>query len=113
MRIVEKGELHAKDSGLTDEMLLNARLMPNMFPFASQVRIATDDARRNLYLLAGKEHIKMEDNETTFTELKVRILKTQELVASLLLGVAVLGTLTVLSLVVRAYIFKTGWKLRS
>ncbi len=83
MRIVEKGELHAKDNGLADEVLLNARLAPDMFPFVSQVRIATDDARRNLYLLAGKEHIKMEDNETTFAELKERIIRTQEIVALL------------------------------
>lgn len=82
-RIVEKGETHAKDNGLADEVLLSARLAPDMFPFVSQVRIATDDARRNLYLLAGKEHVKMDDNETTFAELKVRIIKTQELVAAL------------------------------
>jgi uncharacterized protein len=83
MRILEKGELHAKDNGLADEVLLNARLAPDMFPFVSQVRIATDDARRNLYLLAGKEHVKMEDNESTFVELKARIVKTQELAATL------------------------------
>ncbi len=82
-RIVEKGELHAKENGLSDEALMNARLAPDMFPFVSQVRIATDDARRNLYLLAGKEHVKMEDDETTFAQLKLRIQKTKELVAAL------------------------------
>lgn len=82
IRILEKAELLAKEKGLSEKEILESRLAPDMFPFVSQVRIATDDARRNLFLLAGKEHVKMEDNESTFKELFDRVKKTQELLRS-------------------------------
>ena len=59
------------------------KLWEDMFNFKRQVQIATDDARRTLYLLAGKDHVKFEDNETTFTQLQERIVRTKEYIAKL------------------------------
>lgn len=82
-RILEKGEAYEKEHNLPEHGFLQARLAPDMLPFVSQIRIATDDARRNTYLLAGKEHVKMEDNETTYKELYERIATTKSLVTAL------------------------------
>ncbi len=82
-RIVSKAEALVIEKGLTEKEVLEARLAPDMFPFVSQVRIATDDARRNMFLLAGKEHVKMEDTETGLKELQERITRTKELLMTL------------------------------
>lgn len=82
-RILEKGEQLVVEKGMTENEVLEGRLAPDMLPFVAQIRMATDNARRCLFLLAGKEHVKMEDNETTFTELKERVSKTKELLASI------------------------------
>lgn len=81
--LLEKVETHIKEKEITEDSLLSASLSPDMFAFARQIQIATDDARRNLLLLAGKEHIKMDDTEKTVVELKERVKKTLEVIASL------------------------------
>ncbi len=83
MHLLDKAETHVKDRGIPETQILSAQLAPDMFNFTKQVQIATDDARRNLRLLAGKEHIKMEDTEVTIAELRARIIKTQEIVNEL------------------------------
>lgn len=74
--LLDKVEAHVKEKGVPESTLLTAQLAPDMFTFTRQIQIATDEARRSLRLLAGKEHIKMDDTETTVTELKTRIEKT-------------------------------------
>lgn len=83
MHLLEKAESHVKEKGIDESSLLTASLAPDMFNFTKQVQVATDDARRNLCLLAGKEHVKMEDNEKTIAELKERINKTREVIDTL------------------------------
>ncbi len=83
LHLLEKVEEHCKEKGMRESVLLEARLAPDMFPFAKQIQIASDDVRRNLLLLAGKEHIRMEDTEKTVAELKVRIEKTLAIVNEL------------------------------
>ncbi len=51
-RILGKGEQLVIEKGMTEAEVLEARLAPDMFPLVSQIRIATDDARRNLFLFA-------------------------------------------------------------
>jgi len=80
--LIEKAEAHTKEKGLEESALLNASLISGMFNFTKQVQVATDDARRNICFLAGKEHIKMQDNEMTFAELKERVTKTREVILS-------------------------------
>jgi hypothetical protein len=81
--LLEKAETHSNEKGVDASTLLNAAIYEDMYNFTKQVQIATDDARRNLCLLAGKEHIKMEDNETTIAQLKERVAKTLEIVNSI------------------------------
>jgi hypothetical protein len=83
LRILDKAEAHVKEKGIEESVLLNAALFPDMFNFTKQVQVATDDARRNLCLLAGKEHVRMEDTETTIVELKDRVKRTQDVVKSI------------------------------
>ena len=81
--LLDKAEAHVKEKGIAESSLLTASLAPDMFTLTRQIQIASDDARRNLRLLAGKEHIKMEDIETTIAELRERISKTQSIVDEL------------------------------
>lgn len=81
--LIEKAEAHANEKGVDVSTLLTASLAPDMFNFIKQVQVSTDDARRNLCLLAGKEHVKMEDTEMTVAELKSRVAKTLEVIASI------------------------------
>ena len=52
------------------------RLIPDMLPFAKQIQIASDHAKRAAARLAGVEAPAYEDNETTIPEFKARIAKT-------------------------------------
>lgn len=60
-----------------------ARLAPDMFPFARQVQIATDNARLGVARLTGKEMPAFSDSEATFGELHERIMKTIDSLAPL------------------------------
>lgn len=74
--ILEKSAVWAKETGKTDEDMLQARLAPDMFPLVRQVQIASDNAKSISARLAGEEPPKMEDTEATFIELIERTRKT-------------------------------------
>lgn len=74
--ILDKGAAHAAAKKFEPAVLVNARLAPDMFPLAAQVRIAADFAKGAVARLTGREPPKYEDNETTIDELKARIAKT-------------------------------------
>jgi hypothetical protein len=71
--VLKKGEAHAKAKGVTDEVLLGTRLIPDMLPLVKQVQIACDMAARGTARLAGVEPASFEDNETTLEQLYARI----------------------------------------
>jgi hypothetical protein len=81
--ILEKADAHVKEKGIAESTLLTASIYPDMRNFTKQIQIATDDMRRNIRLLAGKEHVKMEDNETTIAALITRVTKTRDIIAEL------------------------------
>lgn len=83
LHLLDRAATYAQEKGIEESALLTASLAPDMYNFTRQIQIATDDARRNLRLLAGKEHIRMEDTETTIAELRARVEKTQEIVNQL------------------------------
>jgi len=64
----------SEDKGLN--ALLEARLAPDMHPFARQIQIVSDSAKGCAARLAGIEPPSMPDTETTFPELQERIGKT-------------------------------------
>lgn len=74
--ILTKGANHAKAKNIEPEVLVNARLYPDMFPLSRQVQIASDISRRGVAKLAGVQAPEMEDNETTFAQLIERTEKS-------------------------------------
>jgi hypothetical protein len=71
--VLKKGEVHAKSKNVTDETLLQTRLIPDMLPLVKQVQIAADMASRGAARLAGVEPMSFEDNETTLEQIYSRI----------------------------------------
>jgi hypothetical protein len=81
--ILGKAVAHAQAKKIDESVLLNARLYPDMFPLAQQVRIACDFARATPARLAGKEPLALEETEKTFADLVTRIDRSIEYVRSL------------------------------
>ena len=74
--ILEKAAAHAEAKKIAPEVLVGARLFPDMFPLAKQVQIASDSAKGGCARLAQAEIPSYEDNETTFAQLAERARKT-------------------------------------
>ena len=80
--ILDKGEAYATEKKFDAVALTTFRLAPDMLPFTRQVLIACDAAKNGVARVSGVEAPKFEDNEATFAELKVRIQKTLDYLAS-------------------------------
>ncbi|GAB0174295.1 MAG: DUF1993 domain-containing protein [Candidatus Altimarinota bacterium] len=76
LSLIEKIESQVKEKNMIDAEVLNLRLAPDMFSFAKQIQIATDNAKGMASRLARVEAPKFEDNETTLSDLKNRLNKT-------------------------------------
>ena len=81
--ILDKAEAHAQARKFDATALTAYRLAPDMLPLTRQVLIACDGPKNGLARVAGIEAPKFEDNETTVAELKARIGKTLDFLASL------------------------------
>ncbi|HET8941902.1 MAG TPA: DUF1993 domain-containing protein [Rudaea sp.] len=71
--ILDKAAAFAEQKKIEPEVLLNARLAPDMFGLTKQVQIACDLAVRGAMRLSAGEIPTFEDNETSFAQLKARI----------------------------------------
>jgi hypothetical protein len=71
--ILDKAEAHCEARKIKPEVILAARLFPDMFPFSRQVQLACDFAARGTARLAGHEPKAFPDTETSFFELRDRI----------------------------------------
>jgi hypothetical protein len=80
--ILDKGQASAEARKFDPSVLANARLAPDMLPFTKQIQIACDGAKNGVARIAGVEAPKFEDNETTFPELKARVQKTLDFLAT-------------------------------
>ena len=80
--ILDKAEAHALARKFEPSVLMTARLAPDMLPFTRQVLIACDAAKNGMARISGVEAPKFEDNEATFAELKARIQKTLDYLAT-------------------------------
>ncbi len=74
--ILKKGADHAATLKLPEEVLLNYRLFPDMFPLTRQVQIATDQLTRGAARLAGMDLPSFPDVETSFAQLIERANKS-------------------------------------
>jgi uncharacterized protein len=80
--ILDKAKAYAEARKIEPQVLLQARLAPDMFHLIRQVQIAADQAKGGAARLAGIDPPKFEDNEQTFADLKARIAKTLAFVDS-------------------------------
>ena len=80
---LDKAEAHAKENGIDPSSYIEASLGHGMFPFARQIQIASDTAKGGAARLAGVEAPPMPDTETTFPELRARIAKTLDFLATI------------------------------
>lgn len=78
-RCLAKAEAHAAQRGYAPDVLITARLAPDMFPFAAQVKIACDAARMGVARLGSlpMPPFTME-LDTSFAQLRPRIAQALE-----------------------------------
>jgi len=82
LHVMEKGGANAKARNFDTSVLVNARLAPDMLPFARQVQLTSDFAKNSMARLAGVDAPKFEDNETTMNELVSRVKKTLDYIGT-------------------------------
>lgn len=80
--LLDKGEAHAQARKFDPAAFATYRLAPDMLPFARQILIACDAAKNGIARLSGVEAPKFDDTEQTFAELKARIQKTLDYLAT-------------------------------
>ncbi|MGR2664314.1 DUF1993 domain-containing protein [Chromobacterium haemolyticum] len=74
--ILDKAAADAAARNIAPDVLLNARLAPDMFALTRQVQIASDSAKGCAARLAGVEVPSYADDEASFADLQQRIAKT-------------------------------------
>jgi uncharacterized protein len=78
--LLGKAEAHCKAKNIQPEVLLSARLYPDMFPLTRQIQTASYFAAKTCARLTGSEVPSVPDTEKTFEELQQRIAKTVDYV---------------------------------
>ncbi len=79
---LDKAQAHAESRKFETANFLGMRLAPDMLPFTRQIQITTDGIKGCMARLAGHEVPKWDDNEASFDDLRTRIRKTLDYVAS-------------------------------
>ncbi len=79
---LDKAQAHAEARKFDPSALTQYRLAPDMLPFTRQVLIACDAAKLGVARIGGLEAPRFEDTETTLPELKARIDKTLDWLAT-------------------------------
>jgi len=80
--LLTKAEAHCKAKNIQPDVLLNARLFPDMLPLTRQVQLACDFAAKGCARLTQSDVLSVPDTEKTFDELKQRLAKTIDYVKS-------------------------------
>jgi hypothetical protein len=80
--ILDKAVEQAAARKIQPEVLLTARLAPDMLPFTRQIQLTCDFAKNAAARVGGGENPKFPDEEKSFDELKDRIARTLAFVAS-------------------------------
>jgi hypothetical protein len=80
--LLTKAEAHCKAKNIQPEVLLNARLYPDMYPLTRQIQTVCDFAGKTCARLTGGEVPTTPDTEKSFEELQQRIAKTVDYVKS-------------------------------
>jgi hypothetical protein len=81
--LIDKAAAHCEARKIDPAVLIGYRLAPDMFAFARQIQIATDQAKGIAARLAGVEIPKLADEEKSFDDLQARLAKVADFVTSL------------------------------
>ena len=81
-KLLDKAEAFAEEKKIKPEVLVNARLTPDMLSLAGQVQRMSDTAKGAAARLTGTEAPSFADDETTLADLRARIGKTAAYLAS-------------------------------
>lgn len=82
LRILEKAEANAAERKIGPEVLAGSRLAPDMHPLTFQVQSATDRAKFALARITDKAAPSWPDDEKTLEQLRARIQKGLDYLAS-------------------------------
>jgi hypothetical protein len=74
--ILGKAEAHCKAKNIQPEVLLGARLYPDMLPFTRQVQLVCDFAAKGCARLTHSEVPSVPDTEKSFEDLRARLART-------------------------------------
>ncbi len=80
--LLTKAETHCKAKNIQPDVLLGARLFPDMLPLSRQIQLACDFAAKGCARLTQSEVPSTPDTEKTFEELKQRLANTIDYVKS-------------------------------
>jgi hypothetical protein len=79
---LDKAEAHAREKNIDIEALLGARLIADMLPLSAQINFATAFAKNTMCRLAGETPPDYADTDATLAQLRARIARTLDIVAS-------------------------------
>ena len=74
--LLTRAEAHCAAKNIQPEVLLNARLYPDMLPLSRQIQLACDFATKGCARLTHSEVPSIADTEKTFAELQQRLANT-------------------------------------
>ncbi len=74
--LLNKAETHCAAKNIQPEVLLSARLFPDMLPLSKQIQLASDFATKGCARVTHSEVPSTPDTEKTFAELQQRLAKT-------------------------------------
>ena len=80
--LLTKAEAHCTAKNIQPDVLLGARLFPDMLPLTKQIQLASDFAAKGCARVTHSEVPSTPDTETTFEELRQRLAKTIDYVRS-------------------------------
>ena len=80
--LLTKAEAHCKAKNIQPDVILGARLYPDMLPFSKQIQLVADFAAKGCARLTHSEVPSTPDTEKSFEELKQRLAKTIDYVKS-------------------------------
>ena len=79
---LDKAEAHATAKKIDMDVLLSARLAPDMLPLRGQIALATAFAKNTVCRLAGDPPPDYPDTDVTLAQLRARIARTIDIVQS-------------------------------
>lgn len=81
-KLLDKAEAFAEEKKIKPEILVNARLSPDMLSLAGQIQRLSDTAKGAASRLTGTDAPSFPDDETTLADLRTRIAKTVSYLAT-------------------------------